>query len=104
MPGNVHPPQFPEEPNNVIINEAATVGTIVTQVKVSDTGHDVMQDCNPIICAAIVVWTRFVTSIWNLIKFKIGEIHTTQRSSSYVCEELLIFISCKDMKSSKVKM
>ena len=55
MPGNVHPPQFPEEPNNVIINEAATVGTIVTQVKVSDTGHDVMQDCNPIIGAAIVV-------------------------------------------------
>ena len=45
MPGNVHPPQFPEEPNNVIINEAATVGTIVTQVTVSDSGHHVRKDC-----------------------------------------------------------
>ena len=43
MPGNVHRPQFPEEPNNVIINEAATVGTIVIQVKVSDTRHDIKQ-------------------------------------------------------------
>ena len=43
MPGNVHPPQFSEEPNNVIINEAATVGTIVTQVKVSSTGHNIKQ-------------------------------------------------------------
>ena len=42
IPGNVHSPQFPDEPNNVIINEAATVGTIVTQVKVSDTGRDVV--------------------------------------------------------------
>lgn len=34
LPGNLHPPKFPDGPHSAIINEAVAVGTIVTQVQV----------------------------------------------------------------------